>query len=94
MKTCKKCGNPTKIYWCKKCESTNETTKCYNCKGKTTLDKGYHDNCNGTVDWELLEMKQENLIKQLKIGKGHRLELLNRILELERELTLLEEDPN
>ena len=48
MKTCKKCGNPQKMYWCKECESTNETTKCYNCGKKTTLDKDYHKGCDAT----------------------------------------------
>jgi len=39
------------------------------------------------------ELKQEKLISKLKLSNSE-LIILNEILELERELTLLEEQPN
>jgi hypothetical protein len=40
-----------------------------------------------------LELKQERLIDSMELGSSQT-DLLNEVLEIERELTLLEEDPN
>lgn len=51
--SCKKCGNPEKMYWCDNCESSQEESgECNICgqangvKYVVVLDEDYHMYCN------------------------------------------------